>query len=32
MKRDDQKKFSSDLVYYGFMGLLITLLIIIISN
>ena len=32
MKRDDQKKFSSDLFYYGFIGLLVTLLIIIITN
>lgn len=32
MKRKDQEEFSSKLAYYGFMGLLIVLLIIVITN
>jgi hypothetical protein len=32
MKRKDQEEFSSKLVYYGFIGILITLLILVITN
>jgi hypothetical protein len=32
MKRKDQEEFSSKLSYYGFIGILITLLILVITN
>lgn len=32
MKKKEQEKFSSNLGYYGFIGLLVTLLVLIITN